>query len=93
MRRTVVHRPIARGPIPVVPAMASMRAVHEEVHASAEQQQQQQGSRPDQMRPVLGNQEEAADAKKAQEHQVGRGSEKAAQTLMLIAVHDPYPLF
>ncbi|MFC0339516.1 hypothetical protein [Paracoccus niistensis] len=73
--------------------MASMRAMHEEVHASAEQQQQQQRSRSDQMCPVLSNQEKAADAEEAQEHQVGRGGEKAAQTLMLITVYDPYPLF
>jgi hypothetical protein len=65
-----------------------MAAVHENVHQRAGEDQQK-GPIPqvwDEMRPMLGHEEEATDREKADQDDISGGSKKAAFTAIVVTV-------
>jgi hypothetical protein len=61
----------------IVRAMTAMTAVHEEMHADADQQRQQKGERPEQVRPMLQPQEEPRNEEKDAQGEDSRAARRS----------------
>jgi hypothetical protein len=59
-------------------AMTAMTAVHEEMHADADQQRQQKGERPEQVRPMLQPQEEPRNEEKDAQGEDSRAAPRSS---------------